>query len=58
MRKVRVSKKTETKSDIFPWGIFNNLRSIFFCQKILKYFNDFKMKTSQLHDQNKCKKGN
>ena len=31
----------ETKSHFSPWKIFKSDVIYFFCQKILKYFNDF-----------------
>ena len=40
MTKLHPNNGNETKSDIFPWGIFKS-DVITFYQKILKYFNDF-----------------
>ena len=42
MTKVNRINGDETKSDIFPWGIFKSDTISFFYQKMLKYFNDFK----------------
>ena len=38
MTKLSTNNGNETKSDIFPWDIFNS-DVIFFGHKILKYFN-------------------
>ena len=40
MTKVNLNNRNGPKSDIFLWDIFRS-DSIFFYEKILKYFNDF-----------------
>ena len=41
MTKMNPNNENETKSDIFPLNIFKSDTISIFCQKLLKYFNDF-----------------
>ena len=41
MTKVNPNYENEIKSDIFPQNISKSDVIYFFCQKTLKYFNDF-----------------